>query len=72
MSEYIVERENVYPYGSQREEIVRCRDCRHWKTWDLSSMFGNHEHDKHACFRFVDGWLMEAPTDGYCWRGERK
>lgn len=29
MAEYVCDRENIFPYGSQREEIVRCRDCKH-------------------------------------------
>ena len=29
MAEFVVDRENVWPYGFQREEVVRCRDCKH-------------------------------------------
>ena len=39
MSEHIykdstMEHENyhIIPFGSMREEIVRCRDCKHWAT----------------------------------------
>ena len=55
-----------------REEIVRCRDCVHWRTWDCSSIYGNHERDRHACFRFVDGWRMETDSTDFCSFGERK
>lgn len=39
MAEYVVDRENVWPYGSQREEVVRCRDCEsacdHYEGMDV-------------------------------------
>ena len=65
MSEYVVDRENVWPYGSQREEIVRCRDCKHYKP-DPSPI--------------DPGWPMwcedtgrdMVEPDGFCAWGERK
>lgn len=64
MSEYVVNRENVWPYGSQREEIVRCRDC--------SCM------EQRVSFDGTVGWFLctnfDRPTrlDGFCAWGERK
>lgn len=48
MTEYVVDRENVWPYGSQREEIVRCRDCkfcmRYW-GYDYCDFFSHVTND---------------------------
>ena len=64
MSEYVVNRENVWPYGSQREEIVRCKDCAYMEqqtTYDGSMSW-------FLCTHF------DRPTrrDGFCAWGVRK
>lgn len=71
MSEYIYEhvqsgvdhmgRYVEYPTLVQREEIVRCRDCR----WRVKLDYSDHEY---CCVI----WLADASADGYCWRGMRK
>ena len=63
---------NVNAWGEAREFIVRCRDCKHWSTWDMSAMYQDHDHDRHACFRIIDGFCMETDADGFCAWGERR
>ena len=59
-------------YGYElHEEIVRCRDCRHMRTIDLSVYYGEHKHDLDICIR-VDGVQLNVEPDGYCAWGERK
>lgn len=59
MTEYVADRENVWPYGSQREEIVRCRDCKHFVD------------DEHECERW-SGEYHYAEPDGFCAWGDRR
>lgn len=54
-----------------KERIVRCRDCRHMQTIDLSVYYGEHKHDFDMCTR-VDGVQLNAEPDGFCAWGERK
>lgn len=72
MSEYIYGTDGHEGHWLTGEEIVRCRDCKHWATWDMSAMYQNHEHDHHACFKFIDGWRMETDANGFCAWGERR
>lgn len=58
-------------YGTIREEIVRCRDCRHMRTIDLSVYYGEHKHDLDICIR-VDGVQLNAEPDGFCKWSERR
>ena len=65
MSEYVVNRENIWPYGSQREEIVRCRDCKRFAV-DQS------DHDYRSgwwCHRWNTDMVK---PDGFCAWGERR
>lgn len=78
MSEYIYEHK---PSGAdhmgkpvelqtlvQREEIVRCRDCKYYDGEpDMESM-------GEKCWRDPShsGRSMPTVADGYCWRGKRK
>lgn len=64
MAEYVVDRENVWPYGFQREEIVRCRDCVYFQR----SVFNDDEHP-HWCFFHGTDY---AEPDGFCAWGERR
>ena len=64
MSEFIVDRENIWPYGSQREEIVRCRDCKHYRP-KISRTPGKRE-----CWEA--GEPFDREPGEYCSRGERK
>jgi hypothetical protein len=62
MAEYVVDRENVWPYGFQREEIVRCRDCKHYT--DHSINLRPHWCRKHGSYHIS--------PDGFCAWGERR
>lgn len=66
MAEYVVDRENVWPYGSQREEVVRCRDCKHYSEheWILVTDVSD------VCHFFGDGVKVEP--DGFCAWGKRR
>lgn len=65
MSEYIVDRENIFPYGSQREEIVRCRDCEHYKPWVLS-----RPENGGDCY--LNKNEVDVTHDGFCAWAERR
>lgn len=72
MSEYIFVTDD---YGNQWvkwEEIVRCRDCEHYRFVDRSDIFHDERHNDSFCLRFVDGKRMEVEPDGFCAWGERK
>lgn len=59
MTEYVADRENVWPYGSHREEIVRCRDCKY-----------NAKDTNGICYRF-DHEHFNQPND-FCSWGKRR
>lgn len=50
--------------------IVRCRDCKHMDTVDLSWIYGDHRNDHCFCERLDDGFGVEP--DGFCAWGERR
>ncbi len=52
--------------GELREEIVRCRNCAFYSVWDVSTIYGNHDHDVMFCTRWIDGMRMEVEPDGFC------
>lgn len=54
------------------EEVVRCRDCKHYRFVDRSDIFHDERHNDSFCLRFVDGKRMEVEADGFCAWGERK
>ena len=70
MSEYIVEVRGHIPdevYENQREEIVRCRDCKHYGTYNGSWCRRTYES--------VPGGTCDYQTvepDGFCAWGERR
>jgi len=65
MSEYITEHyfdgESMSIHQAQREEIVRCRDCKH-----LHEQWSGYE-----CERF-SGEYHRAEPNGFCAWGERR
>lgn len=61
MSEFIADRENIWPYGSQREEIVRCGDCAFYSVDEL----GNY------C-TLLDFEDVKDMADKFCAWGKRK
>ena len=65
MSEWVCEFHEPGSWAfEQKEEIVRCRDCKHYEETD--TMFG---------FDNTCNWWAEEPTvdpDGFCAWGERR
>ena len=76
MSEHIIEVEYDTFNGTftqnRREEIVRCRDCKHCREHDMRAYCG--DRDQLLCHHFSmssgAGWPVEP--DGYCAWGERR
>ena len=70
MSEYIiahcVDSVSGVRYDELHEEIVRCRDCKHFEYWTFRD--GRNAHD---CARGGD-YLFDTEPDGYCKWGERR
>ena len=54
----------------QREEIVRCRDCKRF-TSKGTHKFENGKVNADYC-DYVRGWMLQITPDGYCAWGERK
>ena len=81
MSEYIVKCNEavgisgkpliVPDYIDTSKEIVRCRDCVHMLSIDLSDYYGNPESNLEVCKR-VRGVHLNAEPDGYCAWAERR
>ena len=53
-----------------REEIVRCRDCKHF-TQKGTHKFENGKTNADYC-TYVRGWMLQITPDGFCKWGERK
>lgn len=85
MSEYIIElpnggaadecirlrgyEKNLYGY-ELHEEIVRCRDCKHF-TPKGAHKFENGKVNADYC-TYVRSWMLQITPDGYCKWGERR
>ena len=54
------ERYHVIPFGSMREQIVRCKDCKHVDDYYTTPLY---------CYRQTPGRPVEP--DGFCAWGER-
>ena len=73
MSEYVVEVEYDTFNGTfsqkRREEVVRCRDCEKWSSFDTED--GKRIGD---CFEWthLDGFSHATNEDGFCAWGERR
>ena len=74
MSEFIIECEYDFDDGwipgEHREEIVRCRDCKHF-TPKGTHKFENGKTNADYC-TYVRGWMLQITPDGFCKWGERK
>ena len=73
MSEYIINSED-YALGTMtiphlREEIVRCRDCRHYYEPENYHPSGNYIRQ---CCNYFDAYNDEVEPDGFCAWAERK
>lgn len=69
---YLVDGEKVYSYGDQREEVVRCGECKHMHT--VRHWLGM---DVIECWLHADsesGALGKNGTqpDGFCAWGKRR
>lgn len=77
MSEYIItindepEEDGCYRLTKPAKPIVRCRDCVHMLSIDLSDYYGNPEPKLEVCKR-VRGVPLDAEPDGYCAWAERR
>lgn len=71
MTEYIYGTDDHEGHWLTGEEIVRCRDCRHMRTIDLSVYYGEHKHDLDICTR-VNGVQLNAEPNGFCAWASRK
>lgn len=64
MSEYIIEVEYDTFNGTftqkRREEIVRCRDCKHYTD------------DEMEYYHYCGSWCEQVTPDGFCAWGERR
>ena len=72
MSEYIME---YLPDTTcmEREEIVRCRDCRFSRIFDGKGYPGKKYEGMTYCINWGDGYQGEwVKPDGYCHRAKRK
>ena len=72
MSEYIVKVEGQTPdaiYERQLEEIVRCRDCKHYEYAEVHRFDGARRREP-TCARLT-GCAVETKPDGFCAWGER-
>ena len=82
MSEYIIDMSNSSYQSTSgllsadvsqlREEVVRCRDCKHCREHDMRAYGG--DRDQFLCHHFSmsssAGWPVEL--DGFCaWGKER-
>lgn len=54
----------------RREEIVRCRDCRHF-TPKGTHKFENGKVNADYC-KYVRGWMLQITSDGFCAWGARR
>lgn len=64
--EYIV-RETSYPLATKQEvigELVRCKDCRHWRDDNPRA------NGYHCCYRMHNIFPMKESD--FCSRGERR
>lgn len=73
MSEHIYEdsdmeheRYHIIPFGSMREEIVRCKDCA---RYEVSTVDEDGEGEPSWCLRWEREWIAE---DGFCAWGEMR
>lgn len=80
MSEYIIDMGNSSYKSSSgllcadvsqlREEIVRCRDCKHF-TPKGTHKFENGKVNDDYC-DYVRGWMLQITPDGFCAWAERR
>lgn len=70
MSEYIIESNLIPGYdrnSKKLEEIVRCRDCKHYYEAENYHPNGNYVM---RCCKYFDAYNDEVEPDGFCAWGE--
>ena len=70
MSEYIFQQATRTTPPILKEEIVRCRDCKHF-TPEGTRVFNDGTLNKAYC-DFVRSWVLQIDADGFCAWGERR
>ena len=65
MTEYITGTDGHEGHWFTGEEITRCRDCKHYDTYDAASEVYS---DRYWCNKIC----RYMPSCGYCSWGERK
>ena len=70
MSEYIYATDEHKGHWLTGEEIVRCRDCKHF-TPEGTHKFENGKVNADYC-KYVRGWMLQITPDGFCAWGERQ
>ena len=65
--EYVADLSSIFPYGSQLERIVHCRDCKYYTDheWVIITDVSD------VCHFWGDGPVKVEP-DGFCKWGERR
>ena len=66
MSEYIVSDTSYYQQFIKCEEIVRCRDCKHYRPHEFVLI----TDIEHVCLFWAEG--VKVAPDGFCAWGERR
>jgi len=74
MSEFIIDWDenlaiDTFSKNSLREEIVRCRDCRHYYEAEEYHPQGNYIK---RCCKYFDTYDDEVASDGFCKWGEHE
>lgn len=77
MSEHIIETEMfgdtafvTIPPKEPKEEIVRCRDCKHF-TPEGAIRFSDNSTNAAFC-SYIRSYMLQIGPEGFCAWGERK
>lgn len=67
---HYVERQYTHFFGYPiTEEVVRCRDCKHYYEAENYHPSGNYVR---RCCKYFDTYNDEVEPDGFCAWGERR
>lgn len=70
MSEYIYATDEHEGHWLTGEEIVRCRDCKHFTTRG-THVFDDGKTNECYC-EFIRAYRLQITPDGFCAWGERR
>ena len=68
MSEYVYWADSDGLY--MREEIVRCRDCKHFTPKGMHKFENGKVNDDYCIY--VRGFMLQITPDGFCAWAERR